>query len=363
MDGLVSIIIPVYNTPVDKLQRCIDSVLSQTMDRLEVVLVDDGSEPWCASELDKAVQKDRRVRVIHKRNEGSAVARNTGIGEAAGEYVTFVDSDDFVFPYMLEDAYALIDKYGADITMGLIRRFHETDTRNACGWKDSSGLKKNGSLQTSEIRIVNSEEGICGFINHILGYPSKDFLFGGGYISDGPVARVCKKELLEKALFSKESCWNDDTVWNLKLLYFCNSIAISGRLWYAYVINMQSKTRKYRPACPAEFAYRIRQEKQLVDRMWPGCKNGLYHRIRSDMALLCRTYLFHESNPSGWKEKYAQFLSAVELPEYKEMLRFIDLSKEPFEKRVYKSLQCFLSLHGPKAAAYLMWYLSTARNI
>jgi len=81
------------------------------------------------------------------------------------------------------------------------------------------------------------------------------------------------------------------------------------------------------------------------------------------MALLCRTYLFHESNPSGWKEKYAQFLSAVELPEYKEMLRFIDLSEEPFEKRVYKSLQCFLSLHGPKAAAYLMWYLSTARNI
>ena len=57
MDGLVSIIIPVYNTPVDKLRRCIDSVLGQTMDRLEVILVDDGSGPQCASELDEAARK------------------------------------------------------------------------------------------------------------------------------------------------------------------------------------------------------------------------------------------------------------------------------------------------------------------
>ena len=104
MDGLVSIIIPVYNTPVDKLRRCIDSVLGQTMDRLEVILVDDGSGPQCASELDEAARKDSRVRVIHKRNEGSAIARNTGIKEAAGEYVTFVDSDDFVFRYFFYDS-------------------------------------------------------------------------------------------------------------------------------------------------------------------------------------------------------------------------------------------------------------------
>ena len=363
MDGLVSIIIPVYNTPVDKLRRCIDSVLGQTMDRLEVILVDDGSGPQCASELDEAARKDSRVRVIHKRNEGSAIARNTGIKEAAGEYVTFVDSDDCVFPYMLEDACTRLDQYGADISMGLIRRFHETDIGNDIGIRDYTGLQKDGGTQAADIRIVNSKEGIRRFVNHILGYPSGDFLFDDGYISDGPVARVCRKTILEKALFSEESCWNDDTIWNLNLLRFCHSIVISGKTWYAYVINMHSKTRRYRPDCPAEFAYRICQEKQIVDAMWPECRDGLYHRIRSDMALLCRTYLFHESNPSGWKERYDQFLRAANLPEYQEMLCHIDLSGEPFTKRIYKALQCFLSLHGSKAAAYLMWYMSTARNI
>ena len=200
MDGLVSIIIPVYNTPVDKLRRCIDSVLGQTMDRLEVILVDDGSGPQCASELDEAARKDSRVRVIHKRNEGSAIARNTGIKEAAGEYVTFVDSDDFVFPYMLEDACTRLDQYGADISMGLIRRFHETDIGNDIGIRDYTGLQKDGGTQAADIRIVNSKEGIRRFVNHILGYPSGDFLFDDGYISDGPVARVCRKTILEKAL-------------------------------------------------------------------------------------------------------------------------------------------------------------------
>lgn len=363
MDGLVSIIIPVYNTPIDKLQRCIDSVSGQTMGRWEVILVDDGSEPWCALELDKAAQRDGRVRVIHKRNEGSAMARNAGIREAAGEYVTFVDSDDFIFHDMLEDACALIDHCGADISMGLVRRFHETDIKTVDSPQNGSLPQDSGFVKDADIKIVNSREGIQRFVNHILGYPSKDFLFSNGYVSDGPVARVCKKALLERVLFSKESCWNDDTVWNLNLLRFCNSIVISGKPWYAYVINMHSKTRGYRPGCPEEFAYRIHQEKQIVDTMWPGCKDGLYHRIRSDMALLCRTYLFHKSNPLSRKERYAQFLRAAGLPEYREMLGHIDLSGEPLGKRLYKALQCFLSLHGPKAAAYLMWYLSTARNI
>ncbi len=358
VDGLVSIIIPVYNTPVDQLQRCIGSVLGQTMDRFEVILVDDGSQPWCASELDKAAEKDGRVRVVHKRNEGSAIARNTGIGEAAGEYVAFVDSDDFIFPYMLEDACSLIDQCGADISMGLTRRFHETDIGDVGGQGGPEGVS-----QTADIRIVDSGDGFNGFVNHILGYRTKDFLFDSGYISDGSVARVCKKKLLEKALFSRESFWNDDTVWNLNMLHSCNSIAISGKLWYAYVINKHSKTRRYRPDCPSEFAYRIRQEKQIIDAMWPGCKDGLYHRIRSDMALLCRAYLFHKSNPLSRRERYAQYLRAANLPEYREMLCDIDLSAEPFVKRVYKALQCFLSLYGPKAGAYLMWYLSTARNI
>lgn len=94
-EPLVSVIIPIYKTQ-SYLRRCVDSVLTQTHKNLEIILVDDGSPDRCAEICDEYAKKDGRIRVIHKENEGVSRARNRGIETASGEYLTFVDSDDYV---------------------------------------------------------------------------------------------------------------------------------------------------------------------------------------------------------------------------------------------------------------------------
>ncbi len=92
---LVSVIVPVYN--VEKyLNRCIESIVNQTYKNLEILLIDDGSPDNCPLICDEWAKKDKRIRVIHKENEGLGMARNTGIDNANGEYIFFFDSDDYV---------------------------------------------------------------------------------------------------------------------------------------------------------------------------------------------------------------------------------------------------------------------------
>ena len=92
---LVSVIIPVYNTE-KYLLKCVDSVLAQTYTNIEIILVEDGSPDNCPTLCDEYAKKDSRIKVIHKKNEGSSLARKTGINNANGEYLAFVDSDDWV---------------------------------------------------------------------------------------------------------------------------------------------------------------------------------------------------------------------------------------------------------------------------
>ncbi|MBR1676980.1 MAG: glycosyltransferase family 2 protein [Clostridia bacterium] len=113
-EPLISVIIPVYN--VEKyLNRCVESILSQTYTNLEIILVDDGSTDSCPQICDEYAKKDARIKVVHKANEGLSSARNYGLDIAIGNYVSFVDSDDYVDLNYIEKLYLHID--GVDISM------------------------------------------------------------------------------------------------------------------------------------------------------------------------------------------------------------------------------------------------------
>lgn len=99
--ALVSVIVPIYNT-LDYLQRCVDSIRSQTYKYLEIILVDDGSTDRSGALAEKFAMEDRRIRVFHKENGGVSSARNLGIEKARGEFIGFVDSDDYIEPQMYE---------------------------------------------------------------------------------------------------------------------------------------------------------------------------------------------------------------------------------------------------------------------
>lgn len=110
MRPLISVILPIYN--VEKfLPRCIESVCRQTYDNIEIILVDDGSPDNCNKICEEYAAKDNRIRVLHKPNGGLSDARNKGAAIANGEYITFIDSDDYVTDTYVEYLYSLIEKY------------------------------------------------------------------------------------------------------------------------------------------------------------------------------------------------------------------------------------------------------------
>ncbi len=111
---LISVVIPVFNIE-EYLERCVSSVCEQTYTNLEILLVDDGSTDNSGRLCDSLAEKDKRIKVFHKPNGGSSSARNLGISKACGEFVGFVDSDDYISPNMYELLYQAIQTYQADI--------------------------------------------------------------------------------------------------------------------------------------------------------------------------------------------------------------------------------------------------------
>lgn len=114
---LISIIVPVYNVE-EYLPRCLDSILDQTYKNLEIILVDDGTKDASDKICDGYAAKDSRIKVIHKENGGLSSARNAGIDIAKGEYLGFVDSDDWIEPEMYETLLSLAQKYDVKLVCG-----------------------------------------------------------------------------------------------------------------------------------------------------------------------------------------------------------------------------------------------------
>lgn len=110
----LSIIVPVYNVE-PYLRRCVDSILNQTFSDFELILVDDGSPDSCGAICDDYAARDRRIKVIHKANGGVSYARNEGLDIAQGEYIGFVDSDDYIHPKMYEILVGVIEREQVDL--------------------------------------------------------------------------------------------------------------------------------------------------------------------------------------------------------------------------------------------------------
>ena len=114
--GLVTVVVPIYKTE-KYLDRCISSIVNQTYQKLEILLIDDGSPDNCPQMCDAWAERDSRICVIHKENEGLGMARNSGIENASGEYICFFDSDDYVALETIDKAYHLAKEQSADIVV------------------------------------------------------------------------------------------------------------------------------------------------------------------------------------------------------------------------------------------------------
>lgn len=124
-NSIISVIVPIYKVQ-DYLDECVGSIVGQTYPNIEIILVDDGSPDECPQMCDAWARKDSRIKVVHKKNGGLSSARNAGLDVANGEYICFVDSDDFICKDALLNLYNRIkDDASVGITSGLIYRFQD----------------------------------------------------------------------------------------------------------------------------------------------------------------------------------------------------------------------------------------------
>jgi glycosyltransferase involved in cell wall biosynthesis len=204
---LVSVIVPVYN--VEKyLSRCIDSILSQTYKNLEIILVDDGSTDNSPMICDDYKNKDSRIRVVHKKNEGVSVARNTGLDLANGTYISFVDSDDWIEPNLYERVITCINEKKADIV-----KYHYVVEEN--------GVSKNTGCNYNYTGFVDKKE----LISILL----------AAKIQGECWSYVFKKELLSKSLrFENNIIYGEDILFTVELFLIANSIYFVEDSFYHY---------------------------------------------------------------------------------------------------------------------------------
>ena len=137
---LISVIVPVYNVE-NYLNKCVESIVTQTYKELEIILINDGSSDKSGIVCDGWALKDNRIRVIHKSNGGLSDARNTGLDIATGEYIVFVDSDDYIDSEMYEKLWTVLKKNGADLAIcGFNQVTDKGDPLEICGLELKDGI-------------------------------------------------------------------------------------------------------------------------------------------------------------------------------------------------------------------------------
>ena len=244
----VSIVVPIYNSEKE-LPRCIDSILRQTYLDFELILINDGSKDGSLNILKEYEQKDKRVIVIDNENNGVSETRNIGIRRASGDYIAFVDSDDYIESDMMEALVKSIEEQNADLVI--------------CGLLKGQEVKT--STQTFEYNVSLDKRDIALKVLDRL---------NGTYINS-PINKLYKKSILiDNNIYMDNTIdLGEDLLFNIEYLSYCSSVIFEERCFYHYCMKSEdSLTAKYRE-----------NKLELMKRMYDGIREYMLEsRVTED---------------------------------------------------------------------------------
>lgn len=281
MEIILSVIIPVYNTG-EYLRRCIESVLNQSFKNIEVILINDGSTDNSGDICDEYSINDSRVKVIHKENEGVSIARNIGLDKAKGQYIGFVDSDDWLdrdmYQSMINNAYS----NKADIVI--------------C---DSNTIYDKKRRVIDTISLLNKSKSIdsCSI--------SKELLLNlAGSVWRG----IYKKKLINdnNIRFPEGLKLSEDRVFNILAIGYSNSIYYDKVCRYNRLVRNGSAINSYHEDFLSVLIGARYHIRKAIDEAWQGqneLKNA-YERQTVSFALIAIYNEFHKGNLSSFSSKY-----------------------------------------------------------
>lgn len=308
----VSVIIPVYNTE-KYLQECVGSVLSQTLSDLELILVDDGSTDSSPTLCDHYVAQDARVKVIHKTNGRAASARNAGLRIATGEYVAFVDSDDWILP----DMYEKMLQTGADVTLCDYVRFQNerefpfTQTNVAAGFYDKAQIR---------------EKIYPHLVMDGIEYP----------ITISNWAMLIKRDIITRNRLSyrEDILISEDAPFGSEVLYCADSFAyLKGERFYHYRMTEGSASKTYKPWW-WDSSLKINEE---TENFFSECEDyDFTQQIKSNMFYLARAEIYYIlcNRELSQKEQNQKIRAVMEHPRVVRMMKDFNVSPYPLSFRM-----------------------------
>ena len=233
---LVSIIVPIYN--VEKyLRQCIESLVNQTYNNIEIILVNDGSTDNSGRICDEYANSDKRIRVIHKENGGLSSARRVGISSASGDYIMLVDGDDWIDQYTVEQCVSSLDKdYTVELVMfTYVREYHNNSIK-------SHILDNSLVLNGKEVEQLVYRR-LFGLIGNEMKHPERLENMGSCCM------KLYKKDVAYKGRYfdTNDVGSSEDVLFNIYALYGCSSVVYLDKHLYHYRKNGESITSTYRP--------------------------------------------------------------------------------------------------------------------
>lgn len=280
----ISIVVPIYKVE-QYLERCINSILNQSYKDIEIILVDDGSPDNCGKICDEYSKKYSFIKAIHKENAGLGVARNTGIENASGKFITFIDSDDYITDNFLKDLIEAALKNNADTVIAGYSRYKNeaiTPVDNPIENKSFTGK-----------RIFT--EVLCKMLG-----PLGD---GTDSISESACGTLYSMDIIQKYNLrfpSERQFISEDMIFNIKYYQYAQCVKGIANYGYIYCLNEGSLTERYNPERFNKGAILYFEKKRLLEEAGLYTSNAKYRTeesfIRYSRYAIKSEYKFVKSN-------------------------------------------------------------------
>lgn len=305
---LVSIVIPAYNTPIMLFKKCIFSIISQSYSNIEIIVVDDGSMPEFAKQIDQMAECESVMKVIHKTNGGEGSARNTGIENARGEYVIFVDADDGLSYEWIQYAVSLADKYDSDVVSGKVIRVKDIPEIEI--YDDKTVIHK--VFQKSSFWELQRD----------FFYFDSKLLNGLDILDPGVCSKLIKRKCLQNIRFPIGIKLSSDQVVNHMLLRQVESYILTNRISYYYVENDLSISHVYQPLAVDYMMQSMELINDLIDRN-PSVLQAFCYRVLAEITEGIQYAYFSEKKKLTFREKIAGVKYASEKDLVKKCFRIM----------------------------------------
>lgn len=275
---LVSVIVPVYNVE-QYVSRCVESLLYQSYKPIEIILVDDGSTDDSGTVCDKYEKKYENIHVIHKQNEGLGYARNTGLQNIHGEYVVFVDSDDWVSSDFIKNLYRGLKEYSVDYCKsGFCRMLNDGTVVSSTKYADEF-FPKNEAAKSLFPRMIGSSPNIHDSIE----MSACAVMYRSSVIIENGITFPSERDVI-----------SEDIVFNMEYLNVCSGAVVISNIDYMYRVNTTSLSHTYRPdryeACIKFYSYMTNRLNEY------GYEEDAFYRLKRILFVYIRAIIRMEAN-------------------------------------------------------------------